>query len=76
MYYNYADLSDELYDEKNLEKLSSLEGVTFSSFAKSGSFGKDLYLDWVAPTLRSSLWVQTWLNSRNPLPSNCDKVYR
>ncbi|KAF2905818.1 hypothetical protein ILUMI_00354 [Ignelater luminosus] len=78
VYFNYIDphiAKTHRLREKKLEKLSSLQDITFFSFAKKGSFRKDLYLDWVAPTLHSNLYVQTWLNSKNPLPSNCNKNY-
>lgn len=57
--------------------ITSLGSVEFTSFAKSGKWGKDLYADFVAPQLQSDLYVQSWLNGRGKLPSTCSgrKVY-
>ncbi|KAJ8290135.1 hypothetical protein GJAV_G00009110 [Gymnothorax javanicus] len=51
--------------------LTSLAGTNFISFAKSGSFGTDLYHSWVAPALQSDLLVQFWHQSEGILPSDC-----
>ncbi|KAJ8354553.1 hypothetical protein SKAU_G00221200 [Synaphobranchus kaupii] len=51
--------------------LLSLAGTKFVSFAKSASFGNDLYHSWVAPTLQSDLLVQFWHLSKGILPSDC-----
>ncbi|XP_050460084.1 plancitoxin-1 [Cataglyphis hispanica] len=57
--------------------LRSSSDVKFLSFAKSDKWQKDLYDDFVAPTLRSDLFAETWLNGRGRLPSDCEhtKVY-
>ncbi|OAD56982.1 Plancitoxin-1 [Eufriesea mexicana] len=60
------------YNHKTIIK--SLGEVEFTSFAKTGKWGKDLYGDFIAPQLQSSLFVQSWLNSKGKLPSNCSRM--
>ncbi|XP_043526300.1 plancitoxin-1 isoform X2 [Frieseomelitta varia] len=57
--------------------IKSLGMIEFTSFAKAGKWGKELYGDFVAPQLQSDLFVQSWLNSRGKLPSICTgrKIY-
>ncbi|XP_032868179.1 deoxyribonuclease-2-alpha-like [Amblyraja radiata] len=55
--------------------LSSAAGKQFTSFAKHKNFGADLYKDWVADVFQSDLFVQSWLNCRRALPSNCSGQY-
>ncbi|XP_008564880.1 PREDICTED: deoxyribonuclease-2-alpha isoform X2 [Galeopterus variegatus] len=55
--------------------LTSQAGATFQSFAKSGSFGDDLYSGWLATALGSNLQVQFWQNSPGILPSNCSGTW-
>ena len=40
--------------------ISSKGGVVYTQFAKSKAWGKDLYEDFVAPTLSKNLNVETW----------------
>lgn len=54
--------------------LKSSGGVEFVSFAKSDKWQKDLYEQFVAPTLKTDLFAETWLNGRGRLPSDCEKV--
>ncbi|XP_059610701.1 plancitoxin-1 [Phlebotomus argentipes] len=54
-----------------LEQIKSKEGNAFSSFAKSAKFKKELYMDWVAPVLGSSLVVESWLHGPGRLETNC-----
>ncbi|KAK1117348.1 hypothetical protein K0M31_016719 [Melipona bicolor] len=63
------------YNHKTV--IRSLEMTEFTSFAKAGKWGKELYGDFVAPQLQSDLFVQSWLNSRGKLPSICTrrKIY-
>ncbi|XP_012216163.2 plancitoxin-1 [Linepithema humile] len=58
----------------NKEVLRSSKGVQFLSFAKSDKWQKDLYDEFVAPTLKSDLFAETWLNGRGRLPSDCEHV--
>ncbi|XP_070152127.1 plancitoxin-1 isoform X3 [Polyergus mexicanus] len=57
--------------------LRSSGDIKFLSFAKSDKWQKDLYDEFVAPTLWSDLFAETWLNGRGRLPSDCEhtKVY-
>ncbi|CAK9810420.1 unnamed protein product [Anthophora plagiata] len=57
--------------------INSSRSFQFTSFAKDGKWGKELYADFVAPQLQSNLDVQSWLNGRGKLPSSCSrrKIY-
>lgn len=57
----------------NMETLVSSKGVHFTSFAKSRKFKKELYEDWVAPSLNDNLYVETWRNGGGNIPSDCTK---
>ncbi|KAM7346417.1 deoxyribonuclease II [Cochliomyia hominivorax] len=62
----------------NILNLKSLVGMEFKSFAKSSKYNKELYEDFVAPTLDTNLLVETWRNGAGNFNSNCslnDKVY-
>jgi len=56
--------------------LKSSGGVSFTSFAKDGHWGEELYSDFVAPSLKQSLYVETWQNGQGDLPSSCDGSYQ
>lgn len=58
----------------NKETIKTRDNVVFEVFAKSGKFEKDLYEDWVAPTLNTDLYVETWRHGPGNLPSNCSKI--
>lgn len=60
----------------HISTISSQKGVSFTSFAKSKSFQKDLYEDLVAPYLGSDLYVESWLNGAGKLKSNCSKQFK
>lgn len=52
--------------------LKSMEGVVFHSFAKSRQFNKELYSDFIAPSLQVDLLVETWQHGAGNLPSDCN----
>lgn len=56
--------------------LVTKNGAEFVSFAKSKQFAKELYVDWVAVALNTSLMVETWPNGAGRLPSDCNKTER
>ena len=56
----------------NMVTFKSLDGLSFTSFAKSKKFGKDLYADFVAPTLQLNLMVETWPNGPGKMNSSCN----
>lgn len=60
----------------NSKALATRNGTQFISFAKSKQFAKDLYDDWVAVALNTSLMVETWPNGAGRLPSDCNKTHR
>lgn len=57
-------------------EIHSRKGQRFISYAKSMKFGKDLYVDWLAPDLESDLYVETWKNGAGDLPSDCSKKFQ
>ncbi|KNC34101.1 hypothetical protein FF38_06465 [Lucilia cuprina] len=62
----------------NILDLKSLQGTIFKSFAKTSKYNKELYEDFVAPTLDTNLLVETWRNGKGNFNSNCtlnDNVY-
>lgn len=54
----------------------SLVVANFTTFAKGHLFQKEIYVDWVAPTLRTDLLVESWLHGGHALPSDCEKPFR
>ncbi|XP_046399199.1 deoxyribonuclease-2-alpha [Ischnura elegans] len=56
-------------------EITSVGGRKFLSFAKAGSFGKELYGDWVATALRANLLVESWRNGRGKLDSLCNRPH-
>ncbi|BFZ05877.1 hypothetical protein BsWGS_08916 [Bradybaena similaris] len=58
-------------------QMTSLGGQKFTSFAKSGRFGADLYDRLVAPRLQQDLLVKTWSRGGGgKLDSNCSTTYK
>jgi hypothetical protein len=49
--------------------------VSDKGFGKLATFDLDLYADLVAPTLHSSLKVESWQNGGNKLNSDCKSNY-
>ncbi len=61
----------------NINNIMSTSGMSFTSFSKSSNAGVDLYANIVAPTLKTSLYVETWRkNPGTPLPSECDLSFK
>ncbi|KAL7636866.1 UNVERIFIED_CONTAM: hypothetical protein RMT77_012624 [Armadillidium vulgare] len=56
-------------------QLSSVFGKTFTSFAKYKKFNEDLYSNLVAPVLKTDLYVESWRNGPEPLPSSCNASF-
>ncbi|XP_055299115.1 deoxyribonuclease-2-alpha [Sitodiplosis mosellana] len=56
--------------------LTTLNGEVFKAFAKSSKFSKELYEDWIAPSLNTNLYVETWRKGSGNFPSNCTKATR
>lgn len=55
----------------NVQEIVSKNGRNFKSFAKSRHFNKELYADFIAPTLQVNLLVETWSHGAGNLPSDC-----
>lgn len=56
--------------------LETLDNNIFKSFAKSSKFQKELYEDWIAPSLNADLFVETWRKGPGNLASNCSQTTR
>ncbi|XP_054747993.2 deoxyribonuclease-2-alpha-like [Lytechinus pictus] len=59
----------------NTVLLTSLDGQSFTSFAKATQFNHDLYWYLVAPSLEDDLYVETWMHTTSMLPSFCNGSY-
>lgn len=58
----------------NLATLKSRSGATFTSFAKSGNFKKELYEDFVAPHYNAGdFYVESWRHGPGNINSDCTK---
>ena len=51
-------------------ELIAIDGTKFTSFSKTGQWGKELYADLVAPGLAADLLVETWIRG-SKIPSSC-----
>lgn len=60
-----------LIEGVNILTLTSTNGVSFKSFAKSSDFDRDLYQDLVAPSLQTDISVESWKFGSNFLETNC-----
>lgn len=60
----------------NLLNVTTIGGTTFTSFAKTRQFGKELYADLIAPFLNTNLFVESWLHGGTKLPSSCQYVHK
>uniref|UniRef100_A0A0N5AHC8 Deoxyribonuclease II n=1 Tax=Syphacia muris TaxID=451379 RepID=A0A0N5AHC8_9BILA len=60
----------------SVKHLKSLSGIPFLSFAKYKEYRKDLYADFVAPAIKQTLFVETWLNGPGDLSSSCNTAYK
>jgi len=47
---------------QSVTQIKSLGGYTYYQFAKSASWGKDLWDDFVAPYFKTALYAETWRN--------------
>ncbi|XP_053490178.1 deoxyribonuclease-2-beta isoform X2 [Ictalurus furcatus] len=70
-----AGKSVTVVPRRRLEKLMSVKGETFLSFAKSHSYVDDIYAGWIAQTLNTDFLVETWQREAHQLPSNCSLPY-
>lgn len=61
----------KLVDNINILTVKTVGGATFTSFAKSGDWRKELYLDLVATTLKSDFAVQSTRADPTFIPTNC-----
>jgi len=51
--------------------ITTVGGRSYTLFAKTPFWGKELYEDLVAPTFKDGLFTETWLNGRGNLGSYC-----
>ena len=68
-------LSDKvIYDEPyhHEARLVSSGGKTLRHFGKNKNFGKDLYHDFVASSLKSNLLAETWQHGSSQTGPTCD----
>jgi len=56
--------------------LTSAGGISYTHFGKHRNWGKDLYYEFVAPTLQQTLYTETWQNGPGDFPSSCDREFQ
>jgi deoxyribonuclease-2 len=63
--------------QSNDQKFTTVGGQEFTHFAKGRYWGKELYADLVAPSLKSDLATETWQNGAfdNVVPTFCPPDY-
>lgn len=75
----YPDLSKVARDKQWVEDppfyKKNMVG-NFTVFSKSHKFNKELYVDWVAPTLGTDLLVESWLHGPGVISTDCEKPFR
>lgn len=60
-----------------VQSFSSKGGQKFTVFVKHRKYGKDIYLDLIAPRMKTSLYAETWMNGgAKDLPSECTSQYK
>ncbi len=57
--------------DSSVAQITSSDGTVFTSLSKDGDWGQDLYADLVAPSLQTSLLVETWIRGKR-VDSSCD----
>ena len=58
-----------------LHQLRTVGGVDLTVFVKGIKFRKDIYSAWIAQKLATGLDVQSWLQGKHPLSSDCAGKY-
>ncbi|XP_053104039.1 deoxyribonuclease-2-beta [Hemicordylus capensis] len=61
--------------QHRLSKLQSAQGETLFSFAKTKYYHEDIYLAWIAQTLKTDVLVESWQRNGHELLSNCSLPY-
>uniref|UniRef100_A0A0N5C9F8 Deoxyribonuclease II n=1 Tax=Strongyloides papillosus TaxID=174720 RepID=A0A0N5C9F8_STREA len=62
-------------DTNSITTIKSYNGVSFTSFAKTGEFNEDIYDKLVAPNLKAGLAVETWRRG-DLIPLDCSTSYK
>ncbi|RWS21562.1 plancitoxin-1-like protein [Leptotrombidium deliense] len=76
---NFEQLLDEQWrkGEKNKVSIQSTSGMEFISFAKGSKVREDIYTSFVAPSLESNLYVETWRRGAGgALHSDCKSKFQ
>nr|UOI85654.1 deoxyribonuclease 2-3 [Dugesia japonica] len=63
--------------KSNIINLKTISNTPIMHFGKSSNFSDDLYAALIAPTLKDSLFVESWMNGGGGRePSNCKITYK